>query len=65
MRGKYCSHEEYSKIWWPMPLFFTYFGFIQYIGLRVHKTYIIFCLGFALWMTGSLLAEELSCCDCC
>jgi hypothetical protein len=51
-----------------MPLFLIYFCFIHWCRYEYIEP-ALNCLGFALWMflnmTGSVLAVEMSCCDCC
>jgi hypothetical protein len=48
--------------------FIIWFHTVHWCRERVHRTYIIFAWGLrcgcTLKMTGSLIPEDLSCCDC-
>ncbi len=66
-----CTQVLARKLTWsPMPHF--WFIFVSYMGVRECKyefiEHTLVFLGFALWavlkMTGSLLVEEMNCCDC-
>jgi hypothetical protein len=58
-----ASSGFFLNIWWPIPLFFDLFLFHESIGPIQYFAWGLRC-GCILKTTGSLLAGELSCCDC-